>query len=46
MPKDSIPKVKAAAALELASLKKYGTRILNHHVTELEKDGLLPKGKK
>ena len=45
MPKDSIAKVKAAAALEHASLKEYVTRILNHHVTELEKKGLLPKGK-
>jgi predicted HicB family RNase H-like nuclease len=45
-PKDLIAKVKAAAALEHASLKEYVTRILNHHVTELEKKGLLPKGKK
>jgi hypothetical protein len=45
MPKDLIAKVKAAAALEHAPLKKYVTRILNHHVTEREKKGLLPKGK-
>jgi hypothetical protein len=45
MPKDLIAKVKAAAALEHAPLKEYVTRILNHHVTELEKKGLLPKGK-
>jgi predicted HicB family RNase H-like nuclease len=43
MPKDLIAKVKAAAALEHASLKEYVTRILDHHVTELEKKGLLPK---
>jgi len=45
MPKDLIAKVKAAAALEQAPLKEYVTRILNHHVAELEKKGLLPKGK-
>jgi len=45
MPKDLIAKVKAAAALEHASLKEYVTNILDHHVTELEKKGLLPKGK-
>ena len=46
MPKDLIAKVKAAAAPEHAPLNEYVTRILNHHVTELEKKGLLPKGKK
>ena len=34
-----------AAALEQASLKEYVTQILEHHVTELEKKGVLPKGK-
>lgn len=43
MPKDLIAKVKAAAALEHASLKEYVTRILEHHVTDLEKKGYLPK---
>ena len=45
MPKDLIAKVKAAAALEHASLKEYVTKILDQHVTELAKKGLLPKGK-
>lgn len=45
MPKDLIAKIKAAAALEHASLKEYVTRILDQHVSELEKKGLLPKGK-
>ena len=45
MPKDLIAKLKAAAALEHASLKNYITALLQHHVTDLEKKGLLPKGK-
>jgi hypothetical protein len=45
MPKDLIGKLKAAAALEGTSLKNYVTVLLAHHVTELEKKGLLPKGK-
>ncbi|MBX3348858.1 MAG: hypothetical protein KF747_08930 [Nitrospira sp.] len=43
MPKHLIAKVKAAAALEHASLKEYVTRIPDRHVTELEKKGLRPK---
>jgi len=45
MPKDLIAKLKAAAALEHASLKAYVTTLLRHHVNDLEKKGLLPKGK-
>ena len=45
MPKDLIAKIKAAAALEHASLKEYVTKILVQHVTDLEKKGQLPKGK-
>jgi plasmid stability protein len=45
MPKDLIAKLKAAAALEHASLKDYVTALLQHHVADLEKKGLLPKGK-
>ena len=45
MPKNLIAKVKAAAALEHTSLKDYVTIILDNHVNELEKKGLLPKGK-
>lgn len=42
MPKALLAEVKGAAALEHASLKEYVRRILDHHVTELEKKGLLP----
>ena len=45
MPKDLIAKLKAAAALDHASLKNYVTALLQHHVNDLEKRGLLPKGK-
>ena len=45
MPKDLVGRLKAAAALEGASLKSYVTALLQHHVNELEKKGLLPKGK-
>jgi predicted HicB family RNase H-like nuclease len=45
MPKELVGRVKAAAALEGASLKSYVTALLQHHVNELEKKGLLPKGK-
>ncbi|UVT20556.1 MAG: hypothetical protein H8K03_01145 [Nitrospira sp.] len=45
MPKDLIAKIKAAAALEHASLREYVTRLLDNHVQELEKKGHLPKGK-
>jgi predicted HicB family RNase H-like nuclease len=45
MPKDLIAKLKAAAALEHLSLKNYVAALLQHHVADLEKKGLLPKGK-
>jgi hypothetical protein len=45
MPKDLIAKLKAAAALEHASLRDYIAALLQHHVADLEKKGLLPKGK-
>ncbi|TMQ29244.1 MAG: hypothetical protein E6K65_09990 [Nitrospirae bacterium] len=45
MPKDLIAKLKAVAALEHTSLKDYVTGLLEHHVADLEKKGLLPKGK-
>jgi len=45
IPKDLIAKLKAVAALDHASLKDYVTKILQHHITDLEKKGLLPKGK-
>ena len=45
MPKDLIAKLKAVAALDHVSLKDYVTALLQHHVADLEKKGLLPKGK-
>lgn len=45
MPKELVGRLKAAAALEGASLKSYVTTLLQHHVNELEKKGLLPKVK-
>ena len=45
VPKDLIAKLKAVAALDHASLKDYVATVLQHHVDELEKKGLLPKGK-
>lgn len=45
MPRDVIANIKAAAALEQASLKEYVANILDQHVTELKKKGILPKGK-
>ncbi len=44
MPRALSAKIKAAAALEHASLKECVTKILDHHVTEFEKKGRLPKG--
>ena len=45
VPKDLIAKLKAVAALDHASLKDYVATVLQQHVDELEKKGLLPKGK-
>lgn len=45
MPKDLIAKIKAVAAIEHTSLKEYVTKILDHHVNDLDKKGQLPKGK-
>ena len=45
MDRDLVAKLKAAAALEHASLKDYLTALLQAHVTDLEKKGHLPKGK-
>ncbi|MEE9162507.1 MAG: hypothetical protein V3U35_05995 [Candidatus Neomarinimicrobiota bacterium] len=38
-------KVKAAAAFEHTSLKRYILGLLEAHVEELERKGILPKGK-
>jgi hypothetical protein len=45
MPKDLIAKLKAVAALAHTFLTGYLTTLLQHHVADLEKKGLLPKGK-
>jgi hypothetical protein len=45
MPKDLIGKLKAAAALQHKSLTAYVAGLFQDHVEELEKKGLLPKGK-
>ncbi len=45
MPLSLMAKVKAAAAFEHTSLKRYITDLLQAHVEELERKGTLPKGK-
>ena len=45
MPKDVVAKLKASAALQQKSLTAYVSDLLQNHVLELEKKGLLPKGK-
>lgn len=44
-PRELAQKLKAAAALQGKSLQSYLLEMLQNHVTELEKKGLLPKGK-
>jgi predicted HicB family RNase H-like nuclease len=45
MPKDVVAKLKAAAALQHKSLTSYVSDLLQERVQDLEKKGLLPKGK-
>lgn len=45
MPKETLARVKAAAALNHQSLAEYVRDLLAAHVGELEKKGILPKGK-
>jgi plasmid stability protein len=45
MPKDLVAKLKAAAALQHKSLTAYVADLMQDHVQDLEKKGLLPKGK-
>ncbi|HET9845250.1 MAG TPA: hypothetical protein VFQ02_05840 [Nitrospira sp.] len=45
MSKDLVGKLKAAAALQHKSLTAYVGDLLQDHVQDLEKKGLLPKGK-
>lgn len=44
-PRDLAQKLKAAAALQGKTLQAYLLEMLQAHVVELEKKGLLPKGK-
>ncbi len=44
-PRELAQKLKAAAALKGKSLQAYLLEMLQSHVTDLEKKGLLPKGK-
>jgi predicted HicB family RNase H-like nuclease len=45
MPLALVANLKAAAAFERMSLKKYVAKVLQGHVEELQKKGGLPKGK-
>jgi predicted HicB family RNase H-like nuclease len=44
-PREIARKLKAAAALQGKSLQEYAKEVLATHVDELERKGLLPKGK-
>ena len=45
MPRDLLAKLKAAAALHQITLGDYIKDLCEAHVQELEKKGILPKGK-
>jgi hypothetical protein len=45
MPRDLLAKLKAAAALQQMTLGDYIKEMSEAHVQELEKKGLLPRGK-
>jgi predicted HicB family RNase H-like nuclease len=45
VPPDLAKKLKAAAALEGKSLQAYLVKMLQAHVTDLERKGYLPKGR-
>jgi hypothetical protein len=45
MPRDLLAKLKGAAALQQKTLGEYIQQMCEAHVQELEKKGLLPKGK-
>ena len=45
VPRDAIVKAKIGAALEGVSVKAYIIRLVEAHWVEMEKKGLLPKGK-
>jgi hypothetical protein len=45
IPRDFMKRVKIAAAVEGTSIKALALRALDEHMQEMEKKGLLPKGK-
>ncbi len=45
MPADLVANLKAAAAFQHVPLKRYIADLLRSHVEELQRKGLLPKGK-
>lgn len=45
MPRELLAKLKAAAALQQKTLGEYIQEMCEAHVQELERKGLLPKGK-
>ena len=45
VPRDAIVKAKIGAALEGLSVKAYMIQLVEAHWVEMEKKGLLPKGK-
>ena len=45
MPRDLLARLKAAAALQQKTLGEYIQEMCESHVQELERKGLLPKGK-
>ena len=45
MPRDLLAKLKGAAALQQKTLGEYIQALCADHVQELEKKGILPKGK-
>jgi len=45
MPRDLLAKLKATAALQQKTLGEYIQRMCVDHVQELERKGILPKGK-
>jgi hypothetical protein len=45
MPREMVARLKAAAALNQHTLGMYLTELFKDHLQDLEKKGLLPKGK-
>ena len=45
LPRSLVSRIKAAAALQHQPLKQYVAGLLQHHLEELERKGVLPKSK-